>query len=475
VRSTLISIVALIACLLAAGCPADECVDQNDVRGLHEHLVVLDTHLDTPIHFARKHWSIMDRHSVTTDLSQVDYPRMLDGGLDGGFWVIFTTQGPLTSQDYVTARTHALMRAVQIREMVASNASHFALALNPDDAKRIVASGRRVVYQSIENSYPLGQDVTLLETFYALGVRLVGPVHSENNQFADSATDSHGARWHGLSPLGRRLVEEANRLGMVLDASHASDDTFDQMLKLSKTPIILSHSGLKAILNHPRNIDDGRLRQLAASGGVIQVTAVSAFLVDTPVIPEIEAAFDKTDRLEDLTSPQIAELAAALRDLNKKYHIPEARFGDFIRELFHAIEVAGVDHVGIGADWDGGGGIEGFDDVSKLPKVTVALRKAGYSEDDIAKIMGGNVLRVLQQAQDYAHAQQTRESPPAAGACSKIRQLVPHVRQSRNVAIGRVAKLMRTGHIRSGLAVSDDALGLQELMNTPIGVFAPIA
>jgi membrane dipeptidase len=402
--SIAITTAALIATIASVVCRATEIGDYSTDRASHDQFLVLDTHLDTPIHFARAGWNIMERHSVLTDLSQVDYPRMVDGGLDGGFWVIFTTQGELTPRAYAAARTHALMRAVQIREMVSANSGHFALAFEADDAARIVASGKRVVYQSLENSYPLGEDVSLLEAFYALGVRLVGPVHAENNQFADSATDPHGKRWHGLSPLGRRLVKEANRLGMILDASHASDDSFDQMLKLSKTPIILSHSGLKSILDHPRNIDDGRLKLLAECGGVIQVAAVGKFLVKTPTVPEIEAAFDKTDHLEDFNPAQVAELAATLRELDAKYEIPQASFDDFKKELLHAIKIAGVDHVGIGIDWDGGGGIAGLDDITKVPKIIAALREAGHGREDIAKIMGGNVLRVLRQAARYAES-----------------------------------------------------------------------
>src|SRR5215470_2828477 len=184
-------------------------------HAIHDHLICLDTHLDAPAHFGRPGWNIMERHSYETDLSQVDYPRMVEGGLKGGFFAIYTPQGPLTAEGYRAARDAALLRAAEIREMVARNNTHFELAFTAADAPRIAAKGKRIVYQSIENSWPLGTDVTLLQSFYKLGVRLAGPVHFTNNQLADSATDPKGKTWKGLSPLGRAFVAEANRLGIV--------------------------------------------------------------------------------------------------------------------------------------------------------------------------------------------------------------------------------------------------------------------
>jgi membrane dipeptidase len=395
-----------LAALLTLACPGSGVARSAAAELQPAHVLTLDTHLDTPVHFGRPGWSILDRHSADSDLSQVDLPRMKEGGLDGGFWAIFTEQGDLTPAAYAAARDFALLRALQIREMVARNPASFELAKTAADAGRIAAAGRRVVYLSIENSYPLGTDLSLLDTFYRMGVRLVGPVHYSNNQFADSATDPR-RRWQGLSPRGRQLVERANHLGMILDASHASDDTLDQMMELSKTPIVLSHSGLKATLDHPRNIDDTRLRRLAASGGVIQLYAVSEYLVKTPVVEERETAFQqRSANLAHYSGAQAAAMAVKMRALDAKYRIPVASLDDFMRMLLHAIEVAGVDHVGIGADWDGGAGLKELPDVAALSKVPVRLRKAGYSREQIGKIMGGNVIRVLTQVESYAREQQ---------------------------------------------------------------------
>ncbi len=196
-------------------------------------------------------WNIQDNHERTRDGSQVDLPRLVRGGLDGGFWAIYTPQGPRTPTGDRAARDFALARALSIREMVAANAKSFEIALRADDAAAIAARHKRVVFLSIENSYPLEADLSLLETFYKLGVRLAGLAHFANNDLADSSTDPHGPEWHGLSDKGRALVGEANRLGIVLDGSHSSDQVLDQLIALSKTPVILSHSGVKAGLRSP--------------------------------------------------------------------------------------------------------------------------------------------------------------------------------------------------------------------------------
>ncbi len=262
---------------------------EHEARAIHERLICLDTHLDTPMSFARPGWDLMQRHSFNSDLTQVDYPRMVEGGLDGGFFAIYTPQGPLTDEGMMAARDAALVRAAAIREMVAKNGAHFELAFVPEDAARIAVKKKRVVYQSIENSYPLARDVTLLRSFYALGVRMAGPVHFKDNQLGDSATDA-SKTWKGLSPIGRDWLALCNTLGIVPDASHSSDEVFDQMLAGSKTPIILSHSGCRAVHDHPRNIDDDRLKKLADAGGSIQINSFNEYLIDIPPNPDRDKA-----------------------------------------------------------------------------------------------------------------------------------------------------------------------------------------
>jgi membrane dipeptidase len=364
------------------------------------------------MHFARPGWDIMERHTYETDLSQVDYPRMVEGGLKGGFFSIYTPQGPLTPEGYRAARDAALMRAVQIREMVARNSAHFELALTAADAPRIAAKGKRIVYQSIENSWPLGMDVTLLQSFHKLGVRLAGPVHFTNNQLGDSATDPKGKTWKGLSPLGKAFVAEANKLGIVLDASHSSDDVFDQMLALSHAPIMCSHSGCRAVHDHPRNLDDNRIKRLAASGGTIQINSLSAYLVTTPTIPAVEQAqgaiFRRLGTISAMSPIEareaVADAARQLMALRGKYPQPRATFDDFMKHVRHALDLVGPEHVGIGCDWDGGGGVVGMEDCAAVSKITEALVKDGHKESELRAIWGGNALRVLENAEGLAQA-----------------------------------------------------------------------
>jgi membrane dipeptidase len=233
---------------------------------------------------------------------------------------------------------------------------------------------------------------------------MVGPVHGTNNDFADSATDM--PEWRGLSPLGRELIAEANRLGMVLDASHASDDVFDQMLALSTTPIILSHSGARDLFNHPRNIDDERIRRLAAAGGVIQMNSLSGYLVATPPNPERNAAMqalgDRFGPMRSLSGEQLRAYAAERRAIEARYPIPRATLDDFMNQVLHVLRLVGPDHVGLGLDLDGGGGVTGMEDAADVHRITERLIAAGYSEADLQKIWSGNVLRLLREAEAKA-------------------------------------------------------------------------
>ena len=367
-------------------------------RLVHERMIVLDTHLDIPVRFDAGQWDLGERHRYDWDLSQVDLPRMEEGGLDGGFFVIYTTQGPLTAEGYRTARDAALLRAAAFHRVLGENRDRIGLALTAADAERLHTAGRRVAFLSMENSWPLGEDLSLLATFHRLGVRMAGPVHSRTNQLADSTTGQ--AVWNGLSPLGRQWVAEMNRLGMVVDGSHSSDAAFDQMLELSRTPIVLSHSGPKAIFNHPRNLDDERMRRLARAGGVMFMNSV--FLAQHDTSDERDAINERHENWANLTSAERRQLLRDRAALDSQRPYTPADFDLFMRSLLHAVRVMGVDHVGLGADWDGGGGVIGMEDIAALPRITARLRREGFSEADIAKIMGGNLLRVLRRVEAAA-------------------------------------------------------------------------
>jgi membrane dipeptidase len=377
-----------------------------DARALHKKLICIDTHLDMPANLARPGWNVMEKHSFAEDFTQVDYPRMIEGGLDGGFFAIYTPQAPVTPEGMSAMRDAAFLRAAEIREMVAGHPGQFELAFVPEDAARIAAKGKIIVFQSIENSGILGNDVTLLRSFYKLGVRMAGPIHFLNNQLGDSATDKK--QWGGLSPLGKDFVKEANDLGIVLDASHSSDDVFDQMMDLSRAPIICSHSGCRAVHDHPRNLDDARIKRLAAAGSTIQINSYNEYLVTIPPDAQRDAARraarapmrNIADMSPTEATAAVRAAAAAEREVDKKYPIPRANFDEYMKHVMHALDLVGPDHVGVGADWDGGGGVVGMEDVAAIPQITERLVKAGYTEAQLANFWSGNALRVLGKAHD---------------------------------------------------------------------------
>jgi membrane dipeptidase len=364
-------------------------------RAAHQRMIVIDTHLDIPERWDDGQWDFGMRHVYGEDGSQVDLPRMDEGGLDGGFLVIYTPQGALTPEGYREARDAALIRAAAIRRVLGENRGRIGLALTADDALRLARTGKHFAFMSMENSWPIGEDLSLLTTFYRLGVRLAGPVHFRNNQLGDSATDT--PRWNGLSPLGRSWVAEMNRLGILIDASHSSDAVFDQLIALSRVPIIASHSGPRAIYNHPRNLDDERMRRLAAAGGLMMINSV--YLAPADNSHEREAISDRHKNWANLSAAERAQLLRDEAALNRLRPAGTADFDLYMRSMLHAIQVMGVDHVGLGADWDGGGGVIGMEDITFLPRISARLRREGLSEPDIAKIMGGNLLRVLRLAQ----------------------------------------------------------------------------
>jgi membrane dipeptidase len=380
-------------------------------KAAHDAAIVLDTHFDTPSLFSRPGWNITDRHSVEQDGSQVDLPRMIDGGVDGGFFVVYIGQGPRTEAGNNAARAAGLVRAIDIHTMLARNPDTFELALTADDAARIAAKGKRFAYIAMENAYPLAGDPGMLQAFYALGVRMVGFAHFGNNDFADSANAP--AEWGGLSPKGKILLAEMNRLGIVADPSHSSDAVLDQILDLSKTSVVLSHSGAKAVFDNPRNVPDVLLKKMAEKGGVIQINAYSSYMIPTVANPERDKALAvfntattaKYGPRSRWTQADVIQITAERRALMATYPAPRADLDDLMDHLLHTIRLIGIDHVGISGDFDGGGGVDGFDSVADFPSITERLIQAGYTREDVAKVMGGNVLRVMRAVEAYAASQ----------------------------------------------------------------------
>lgn len=409
---------------LLATCPVIPTLAQDasllkKAHKIHEKAFTLDTHADTPMLLSRGGFDVTKdnsaRGSSTTGgmmgSSKVDYPRMRKGGLDGIFWAVYLGQGPRTPEGHALAQKKALSIFNAIDSTLKATTSEAELATTPDDAYRIGKTGKRVIFIGVENGYTIGHDISMLKNFYDRGARYMTLCHSSNNDICDSSTDPKGAEYQGLSPLGEGVVAEMNRLGMMVDVSHVSDSTFYDVIRLSKVPIIASHSGARAICNHPRNITDDMLRALAKNGGVIQLNLLSDYVKTIPPSPEREAAMQTLlakwglkDRraMMGLREEDQKQARAEFMALNQKYPVQLATVKDAVDHIDHMVKIAGIDHVGMGADFDGGGALADCFDVSQYENVTIELVRRGYSKKDIEKIWGGNFFRVMKEVEKGA-------------------------------------------------------------------------
>ena len=373
--------------------------------GPHAGFFTIDTHIDTPTaRLMKDGWDFGARHEFATDRTQCDLPRMAAGGVDALCFAVYVTQAARTPGGYARAHESALKVFHRTREVLAAHADRCALALTAADGPRLKAEGRHALYLSIENSYSLGLDAGNVARFHALGMRMLGLNHMLHNDVADSSTDPRGPEWGGLSPFGREVAAECNRLGVVLDGSHASDAAVWDLLEVSRTPVVLSHTGCRAVCDHPRNVGDELLRALAAQGGVIQINALPIAVVESREAGGTAALAGFLLRLKDteLTPEVRTTLGAEWRRIEEKFPGPVCTLDDYIRHIEHAVAVAGIDHVGVGCDFDGGGGVTGLNDVSEYPNLTRALRAQGWSEPDLAKLWGANTLRVFRAAESFA-------------------------------------------------------------------------
>jgi membrane dipeptidase len=375
---------------------------------VHEKIFTIDTHIDTPTaSLMLPGWNFAARHDYAVDHSQCDLPRMREGGIDALVFAVYVGQTSRSPQGLAAVHDLAVRCFERTHAVLRENAGECALALTADDGLRLKTEGRRAIYLSIENAYSLGRDAANVQKFHGLGVRMLGLTHMLNNDVADASTDSRGAEWGGLSPLGREIVTECNRLGIVLDGSHASDEAVWQLLDASRAPIVLSHTDCRALCDHPRNVGDELLRALAAKSGVIQMNALPVSLVSPADLPHTAAIMDVVMRYRDtVPSPEMSAAANADYDRAIAEHPrPRATMEDFINHLEHAVSVAGIDHVGIGCDFDGGGGaFDGLRDVSDYPNITRELVHRGWIEANLAKLWGGNTLRVMRAAEAAAKA-----------------------------------------------------------------------
>ena len=403
-----ISVTLLGAAVSCGDVSAQEAASDSDLQAaqIHERTLTIDTHVDTPMRLVGKGYDLGERHDVQARGGCVDLPRMKEGGLDAIFFAVYVGQGPRTPEGNERIRQRALSIFEAIHKSVNQYPELAELATRSEDAARIADTGKRAIYIGIENGYVLGNDIQLLKTYYDLGARYVTLCHSANNDICDSSTDKVGAEHHGLSEFGRQVVQEMNRLGILVDISHASDETFFDVLETSTAPIIASHSCARAICDHPRNLTDDMLRALAKHGGVIQICIYDAYVkagLPNPArdqaLKDLRAEYGEYEKLGEEKKREVLEKWEAIL---RQYPESDASVSDVVDHIDHVVKTVGIDHVGIGTDFDGGGGVEGCRDVSQMGNITKELLRRGYTEEQLQKIWGGNFFRVFRAVEEAA-------------------------------------------------------------------------
>ena len=402
------SSISVLALALLAACA-------STAPGKPARPLTLDTHVDIPLDYMRQ-----PRYDAGGDsVLQVDLGKMERGGLDAAFFVIYVGQGPLTAEGYADAVAQAERKYSAIELLLANNPDRIRAATSPQQVRDNHAQGLLSAMIGIENGYSLGHDLARIDAAYARGARYLGLVHAGNNDLCTSSApnvDKGEPAWGsagdtGMSEFGRAAVARANALGIMVDISHASDNCMRDALAASKAPIIASHSSARALVDHKRNIPDDLLRAIAAKGGVIQAVAYKEFVKHDPARAAAEKALQEQvakqagdveyDGEKHDALPAMIEGMARIQQQH-----PLATLDEYLDHIDHIAKVAGIDHVGIAADFDGGGGITGWMDASQTGNVSAGLRKRGYSEADIGKILGGNLLRTWQAVIDEAAREQ---------------------------------------------------------------------
>ncbi len=386
-----------IILLLISGCGDQEKKLALKADKIHASILTVDTHCDTPMSFSDPGFDLGVRH----DEGCVDFPRMKEGGLDAEFFAVFIGQGPRNDSAYDANHRKALDIFSAIRKNVEKNHKMAGLALTPDDAYRLKREGKIAAFIGVENGYPIGSDLKRIREYYDLGARYITLSHSRNNDICDSSTDSAGPEHNGLSPFGREVVEEMNRIGMMIDVSHISDKAFYDVLYTTEAPVIASHSSCRALCESPRNLSDDMLLALRENGGVIQICILSSYIKvpePNPVLNEkLKEIRSKFGDYNDLSEEKRREMRSEYRAVQKKYE-KLATVKDVVDHIDHVVQVIGIDYVGIGTDFDGGGGVDGCRNVSEMKNITIELLRRGYSKADITKIWGGNIMRVFREA-----------------------------------------------------------------------------
>lgn len=386
-------------------------------RAIHERVIALDTHNDiNPRDFT------LERNYTQRLETQVNLPKMKEGGLDASFFIVYVGQGPLTPDGYDRAYKQALEKFEAIHRLTKEIApDQIELALTAADVRRIAASGKKVALIGVENAYPIGTDLARIKEFYDRGGRYMSLAHNGHSQFADSNTGERDRQWlhGGLSEAGRQAVIEMNKWGIMVDVSHPSKQANLQAMALSRAPVIASHSAARALANHSRNLDDELLEALKKNGGVVQAVAFDSYVkIKPPDSPERAgaiAALRKEFGMQGapgggggggqagMTEARRNEYRARMAEIDRKLPPPPmATVNDFVDHVDYLVKKVGVDHVGISSDFDGGGGVRGWNGADETFNVTLELVRRGYTEEQVGKIWSGNLLRVMDEVQKVA-------------------------------------------------------------------------
>lgn len=390
---------------------------------IHEKVITIDTHDDINV----KNFTDSINYTQRLD-TQINLPKMEEGGLDVAWLIVYTGQDTLTADGYAKAEANAMAKFDAIHKLCEEIApDKIELALTSDDVRRIDAAGKKVAMIGVENAYPIGEDMSNFEKYHQLGARYISLAHNGHSQFSDSNTGEADSLWlhNGLSEMGKEAVKEMNRLGIMIDVSHPSKEAFNQMIALSKAPIIASHSSARALCDHSRNLDDEQLKMLKENGGVVQTVAFKSYLntekyeARNEKVKEIEKLVKDSLGMASISRKEVMALPTEERDAYIAQYMqvrgivsektkrmsdlpPAVAVTDFVDHIDYMVELIGIDHVGISSDFDGGGGIEGWSDASETFNVTLELVKRGYTEAEIEQLWGGNLLRVLDDVQAVA-------------------------------------------------------------------------
>lgn len=378
---------------------------EKKAQRIHAQCLTVDTHCDTPMLMIRPGFDLREEHP--SPASRVDLPRMKKGGLDAMFFGVFTGQKPRTEENYLKTYILANRMLDSIHVMVNKNSDLATLALKADDLEDIKKTGKRAIYIGMENGFPLAKDLSRVEEFYNRGVRYITLCHSYHNDLCDSSSDQAPAEHNGLSAFGKEVVAEMNRLGMMVDVSHLSDKAFFDVLEYSKAPVIASHSSVRSVALHNRNMTDEMIKKLAEKGGVVQICLLDVYIKEpdtTSVKYLAEKRLQKIYRTsyDSMSDAEKVAFEKEWDDVQASYPEELPTIKDMVDHIDYVKNLVGVDYVGIGSDFDGGGGLRDCADVSQFPAITLELVCRGYTENEIQKIWGGNLLRVFREVEKRA-------------------------------------------------------------------------